>query len=157
MTTKGDKEAGFSELFLVLDDSGRIGIVSSAPADEKALLARFSVTAGQVQVNVDSAAVPVFRNGAKLTKAVVLKNGDRLRAGDMVLNFAADGRGGVLYQQAADENATHPPGSNEAQEEKIWLLLATVVEDHSTGLCNVPPPIRFRVNHGADAPTSLMN
>ncbi|MCZ6499432.1 MAG: PEGA domain-containing protein [Gammaproteobacteria bacterium] len=129
MTTKGDKEAGFSELFLVLDDSGRIGIVSSAPADEKALLARFSVTAGQVQVNVDSAAVPVFRNGAKLTKAVVLKNGDRLRAGDMVLNFAADGRGGVLYQQATDENATHPPGSNEAQEEKIWLLLANAGDE----------------------------
>ncbi len=125
MTADGDKETGFSELFLVVDESGRIAIAPTAPADAQALLARFSATAGQVRVQVESAAVPVLCNGARLTEAQVLKNGDRLRAGDLVLNFAADGRGGILYPQAADENATLPPGSDEAQEEKAWLLLAS--------------------------------
>ena len=124
MTADGDKEAGFSELFLVVDESGRVAMAPAAPADEQAILARFSATVGQVRVCVQSAAVPVLCNGARLTEARVLKNGDRLRAGDLALNFVVDGRGGILYQQAADENATLPPGSNEAQEKKVWLLLA---------------------------------
>ena len=129
MTGKDDKVTGFSELFLVLDESGRVAMGGSAPADEQALLARFSAMAGQVQVFVESAEIPVLCNGERLTKAFVLKNGDRLRAGDLVLNFVADGRGGMLYQQAADENVTLPPGSDEAQEEKVWLLLASPADD----------------------------
>ena len=105
MTADGDKEAGFSELFLVVEESGRIALAPAAPADEQALLARFSATAGQVRVQVESSAVPVLCNGARLTEAQVLKNGDRLRAGDLVLNFAADGRGGIFLPQAAGEKA----------------------------------------------------
>ncbi len=129
MTAEGDKEGGFSELFLVIDESGRLAMASDAPADKQALLARFCATAGQVRVYLESAAVPVLCNGARLTEAVVLKHGDRLRAGDLVLNFAADGRGGILYQQAADENTTLPPGRDEAQEQKAWLLLASPGDD----------------------------
>ncbi len=132
MTAKSDKNiaagengSGYAELFLVFDQSGRVAIAGKAPVAGQKLLARFSATASQVQVHVESADVPVLLNGAKLRKAVVLKNGDRLRAGDLVLNFAADGRGGILYQQAADENQTLPPDSNQAREEKSWLLVTS--------------------------------
>ena len=72
MTGKGDKETGFSELFLVLDESGRVAMGGSAPADEQALLARFSAMAGQVQVFVESAEIPQKISG--LAKQKYLKD-----------------------------------------------------------------------------------
>ena len=125
MTANGEKAAGLSELFLILGEAGQITLESSLPTGEYELVAKFTATAGQVQVDVESAAVPLVRNGESLTRAAVLKNGDRLRAGDLVLNFVADGRGGILYQQAVDENATLPPAGDEVHEGKAWFLVAS--------------------------------
>ena len=125
MTANGDKAAGFSELFLILGEAGQITLESSLPTGEHELVAKFSATAGQVQVHVESAAVPLVRNGESLTRAEILENGDRLRAGDLVLNFVAHGRGGIFYQQAVDENATLPPAGDEVHEGKAWFLVAS--------------------------------
>ena len=51
MTANGEKAAGLSELFLILGEAGQITLESSLPTGEYELVAKFTATAGQVQVD----------------------------------------------------------------------------------------------------------
>ncbi len=118
----GDKQQSQSELYLVLDKTGEILPVSSLPTNVQQPVASFVVDAGKVTLKIESGSPGVFVNGRKIDDSVLLSNGDRVRAGPLILNFASDGRGGILYLQARDTNSTLPPGEEESDGVKSWVL-----------------------------------